>query len=210
MSRIQLMTRSFFAVVFALLAWGCSEGRSSAPQLSAISGQHPATWMESHPAEYLKQRDQCRTCHGSTTDPAAAGGISKVSCFTCHPNGLGHPTGWAVPSQHGRLGAQLAPNTADPLAMAGFARCTQCHGQNYTGAIAPSCLTCHTKAPHPNKPWLPETGPTTLPSHTRTDVANAPVCAKCHLNGANSTRAPRTPAPAGTVPGCFNNTLCHS
>jgi len=36
------------------------------------------------------------------------------------------------------------------------------------------------------------------------------VCAQCHLNGNNSPIGlPSPPAPAGTAPGCFNNTLCH-
>jgi len=46
-------------------------------------------------------------------------------------------------------------------------------------------------------------------THVETDIGNAPECAKCHLGGNNSTLKPLTTPPAGTAPGCFNNTLCH-
>jgi predicted CxxxxCH...CXXCH cytochrome family protein len=62
-------------------------------------------------------------------------------------------------------------------------------------------------APHAPKPWL-----SSLYTHTDTDPANAPVCAQCHRAGSanNPANHPSTPAAAGTPPGCFNNTLCHS
>ena len=159
----------------------------------------------------MKNPSQCTSCHGSTSDPATSGGIAKVSCFTCHANGPWHPAGWADPSQHGRLGAQLAPS-ADPTAMAGFAHCAKCHGSSYDNpvGITPSCKSCHTKAPHPDKAVWGSTPPVvSQPNHYFTDAANAPECFKCHANGANSDLKPATPAPAGTTPGCFNNTMCH-
>jgi len=207
MSRVRLMSRGLFAVAFALLAWGCSESNKNAPQFNTTTGQHPAAWMQNHWAEYVKQPDQCRTCHGSTSDPAAAGGISKVSCFTCHAQGVNHPAGWAAPGQHGRLGAQAAPNAADPLAMVGFAHCAKCHGDDYVSGPAISCKSCHTKAPHPDQPWWTNT--LGNPTHVSTNIGNAPECAKCHTAGENSTMKPLTTPPAGTAPGCFNETLCH-
>jgi hypothetical protein len=47
------------------------------------------------------------------------------------------------------------------------------------------------------------------PSHTFASETNAPECYKCHANGANFTGTKPTPPPAGTAPGCFNNTMCH-
>ena len=126
MSKTKWMAGSCFAMALALLAWGCAGSAGKAVPFSATKGEHPTTWLETHWAEYVKSPGQCRTCHGSTADPALAGGISKVSCFTCH-TAVNHPTGWADPLQHGRLGAQLAPN-ADPKVMAGFAHCAKCHG----------------------------------------------------------------------------------
>jgi hypothetical protein len=205
------MVGSCFALVLGLLAWGCVGTTGNAVPFAAEKGQHPANWIQVHYAEYAKNPDQCRTCHGSTTDPTQAGGISKVSCFSCHKpgvNDINHPAGWANASQHGRMGAQLAPNTTNPWAMAGFARCAKCHGSTFNNGPAVSCQSCHTMAPHPNRPWVNNTS-TTLPSHVQTNVANAPECAKCHLAGANSTMKPLTTPPSGTAPGCFNETLCH-
>jgi hypothetical protein len=205
MSKVKWMAGSCFAMALALLAWGCAGSAGSAAPFNTVTGQHPANWIQVHYAEYVKAPDQCRTCHGSTTDPAQAGGIAKVSCFTCH-TAVDHPAGWENPLQHGRAGAQLAVN-ADPKVMAGFAHCAKCHGSNYDNGITISCKSCHTKAPHPDKPWVS----TTLlkSNHVETDATNAPECAKCHTAGANSDLKPLVTPPAGTAPGCFNNTLCH-
>lgn len=205
MSKLKWMAGSCFALALTLLAWGCSGAKSGpAAPFSPVKGEHPANWMQVHYADYAKAPEQCRNCHGSTSDPALAGGISKVSCFTCHPKGPGHPTGWEAGLQHGRLGAQAAPGEKT-----GFAYCFKCHGNNISaGLTATSCLACHTTSPHPSKPW---SGPDPAKSvHYATDAANVPECYKCHANGANSTIKPATPAPAGTAPGCFNNTMCHS
>lgn len=201
------MAASCFAMVLGLLAMGCAGKAGKATPFSETKGEHPANWIQVHYAGYAATPEQCQTCHGSTSDPALAGGISKVSCFTCHPRGVNHPAGWADPMQHGRNAAQLAVNSSDLFAMAGFARCAKCHGANYSNGPAVSCKACHTKAPHPAKPW---TGTTLLlPNHTQTHISNAPECAKCHTAGANSTMKPLTTPPAGTAPGCFNETLCH-
>lgn len=205
MSRANQLVRMIFVLAFALLTWGCSStANENAPKFDAALGEHPGNWTTTHYAEFIKNPDQCRTCHGSTTDKTQAGGTSGVSCFKCHANGPSHQAGFAAGSAHGRNGAQLsASNTS------GFAYCAKCHGSSYTNpiGIAPSCTKCHTKAPHPNKPW---TGPSADTSnHTFTALNNAAECAKCHTNGANSSIHPETPAPAGTAPGCFNNTLCH-
>ena len=207
-----LIVRTCLAAVAALVIWGCATGAPQAPQSNPITGQHPATWAQTHFAEYVKNPDSCKPCHGSTTDPAAAGGTSKVSCFGCHhPNGPHHPAGWAAGASHGRAAAQSAPNGTTGMDAKGFASCTPCHGTDYTAAIgiAPSCRTCHTTAPHPAKPWID--GSSSLkPNHDKTDQSNAAECAKCHTRGANSTLVLLNPAPAGTSPSCFNGTLCHS
>jgi hypothetical protein len=206
MSRTKWIAASCFAMALALLGWGCAGTAGKATPLNTATGKHPADWLQTHWAEYVKTPDQCRTCHGSTVDPAQAGGIAKVSCFTCHPAGVNHPTGWAAPTMHGRLGAQAAPN-ADPKVMAGMAHCAKCHGSNYDNGQAISCKACHTKAPHPDKPWTSNVAG--RPTHVYTEYANAPACAQCHTAGANSTLKPLTTPPAGTAPGCFNETLCH-
>ena len=207
MNRTKWMMTSCFAVLLALLGWGCAGTATKATPQSATTGKHPATWLQNHWAEYVKSPEQCRTCHGSTADPALAGGISKVSCFQCHTNGVNHPAGWAAPAQHGAQGAKLAPS-ADPIVMAGFAHCAKCHGDTYANGLVVSCKACHTKAPHPDKPWTGTTA--TRTNHIFTDQANVPECFKCHAAGANSTLKPLTTPPAGTAPGCLNDTMCHS
>jgi hypothetical protein len=211
MSKVKWMAGSCFAMALALLAWGCAGTAGPAPAFNTATGQHPANWIQVHYVGYVQTPDQCRSCHGSTSDPSQAGGIAKVSCFSCHANGVDHPTGWADHLQHGRNGAQLAPvatnDTTVPV-MAGFSHCQKCHGPNYTDGIAVSCKSCHTTAPHPPKPWSDQTSWSNS-THVKTDQANAPACAQCHTLGANSDVKPLTPAAAGTAPGCFNNTLCH-
>jgi hypothetical protein len=205
------MVGSCFALALALLAWGCAGTAGKATPLNPVTGQHPANWLQVHYSSYIATPDQCRSCHGSTSDPAQAGGISKVSCFGCHTAGVDHPANWADHMQHGRNGAQLAPVvTVDPAVpvMAGMAHCTKCHGADYKGGIALSCYTCHTTAPHPATPWTDKTNLANS-SHTQTDLNNAAACAQCHTAGANSILKPSTTPAAGTAPGCFNNTLCH-
>ena len=209
MSRTSL---TCFALVLALLIWGCGSSGGGAIPFNATTGAHPTTWLQDHWVQYLQNPDQCATCHGSTTDPTQAGGIAKVSCFGCHTQGPLHHAGWALPAQHGRTGAELAPVATTPPTvpvMAGFSHCAKCHGTSFDGGIAAvSCRSCHKNAPHPSKPWFDATG--VKPSHSFVNPANASECAKCHTGGTNSDLKPSTPAPAGTAPGCFNATLCHS
>jgi len=190
---------------------GCGDENSQAT-LDPITGKHPADWVATHWVDLQNtnlNNSTCTQCHGADL----LGGISKVSCFStaigaqnCHAGGPGdgHGSEWAQPSQHGLLGAM-----ATPAVSAGFAYCTKCHGFNFNNGNAVSCFSCHTTAPHPPKPWHGTTS--TGSNHVFTDPGNAGQCAKCHLGGANLTTLPPPPAqPAGTAPGCFNNTLCHS
>lgn len=203
MKRFMTSIFATFAALLLAVATACSDSQATAPSFDPVSGNHPANWAQTHWEAYTKDPAKCRTCHGSTTDPAQAGGISQVSCFKCHAS-PDHPAGWSAGLQHGRLGAQ-----AQPGSFSGFANCATCHGSDYIHGIgtATSCLTCHTKAPHPDRPWLG--GNAGVSSHAFTHEENAAACAACHLNGANSTRVPSAPPAAGAQPGCYNNTLCH-
>lgn len=216
MNRATQMLGACLAAAVGLMALGCSGSATQAPQFDAVTGAHPTGWIQNHWEAFIQNPTQCATCHGSTSDPATSGGIAKVSCFTCHANGPWHPQGWSDPSQHGRNGAMLAPVATDSTTvpvMAGFAHCAKCHGSEYTNPIGvtPSCTSCHTKAPHPDKSvWAAVPTNVTDPNHMFTNQANAPECFKCHANGNNSDMKPATPAPVGTEPGCFNGTLCHT
>lgn len=147
----------------------------------------------------------CALCHtaGANLTPSfkLASYVSGTpGCYNstlCH-GAVGHPAGWAAASQHGTA-AKAAPGTTT-----GFSYCVTCH-VDYRNGTGSSCFQCHTTAPHPPAPWRGTTA--TRTSHTATSQGNAPQCARCHLNNARLT----TPVsvPAGTTPGCFNNTLCH-
>ncbi len=193
-------------ITLVIAGTGCSNPNSQA-QLNPETGTHAANWYIDHRAAFLANQAQCAECHGADLH----GGISNVSCFStsfngmsCHANGpSGHPAGWADPTLHG-VSAKAVPNAAT---MSGFSTCQACHGSDFSGGTANiGCASCHGgSAPHPIS-WI--TGTYT---HTNADTGNASVCALCHTNGQNSPIAPPSPpAPAGTLPGCFNNTLCHA
>ena len=163
---------------------------------------HPTGWVaaseSTHPAAFHKNQDICIECHGTDLgDPA--GGISKVSCSSCHQWPYGHPAGWSDPASHGSAAKAAAP---------GLASCKNCHASDFTGGTSgQSCMTCHSTAPHPPRPWFGNPN-----THSNTDTSNAATCATCHAGRANlsPTGAGRLPATAiiGTT-GCYNNTLCH-
>ena len=92
---------------------GCGSSNESAPGVS-VAGQHSAEWvLQSHPVEALQSQNQaCTSCHGTDF----RGGISKASCFQCHPAG---------------------PPLAQP-------RCTSCHGNPPDGAFYPNQANAHT------------------------------------------------------------------
>lgn len=201
-------------LTFVLLS-ACSKGNDKAATIDPVTGKHPERWVVtgtggSHPAAFIAGPSACPECHGMALD----GGISNVSCFStsrnginCHPNGpSGHPAGWSSPGSHGAAAKATSSGTN------GFAHCQVCHGSTFSGGIARSCLNtagCHgagIMAPHAARPWLSKIGGRT---HGDTDASNAAACNPCHSGGANSGRKPSTTPPAGTAPGCFNNTLCH-
>jgi len=110
----------------------------------------------------------------------------------------GHPAGWSSAFAHGAAAKSQS---------AGFSICTTCHGAEYAGgASSTSCFTCHgVDAPHPKAPWRGG-----VYTHANADPVHAAICMLCHAKGSNSAVQPASPAPAGSEPGCFNNTLCHA
>ncbi|GAB4238035.1 MAG: CxxxxCH/CxxCH domain-containing protein [Deltaproteobacteria bacterium] len=148
----------------------------------------------------------CTECHGADL----LGGISRVSCMS-NPSACHHGTvaAWvasgSAAQQHGAA-AKRGPGSSSMYA------CQVCHGADFrTERGSVTCFTCHTAAPHPNRPWR---GAGTDNTHTNTDTANAPVCFRCHADASagnpNNPHRPPTPAAAGTAPGCFNGTMCHN
>lgn len=189
---------------------GCSSGTQQGVGNSHLTAQGTSVpgWLTTPAGPSLHSRSAtddfvadgsvgCVECHGADL----AGGISKVSCLAsaCHHDPV---AGFPNPAVHGAQ-AKKAPGSS------GFASCQICHGADFSRIFgrAGRCFDCHgVSAPHPAAPWRSPTF-----THTDTNVANAPVCARCHFPGSanNPPNHPATPAPAGTPPGCFNNTLCH-
>jgi cytochrome c553 len=208
MNRAKLMSGFALLVAFVIFLVGCSSGLDDAPKVDNLLGSHPTEWVRAHWLDSAKNKSiQCEPCHGSITDRALAGGISKVSCFSCHTYGVRHTVGFVNASRHGRNAAQEALGV-EPTSMFGFASCQRCHGDDYRGGEAVSCMSCHNRAPHPNRPWT-GSNPAVV-THAMTADGNAPACARCHTDGANSTLVPDAPPVPGAPPGCFNNTLCHA
>ena len=180
------------------VACGKGSGSSAAP---AQAGYHASNWKSVHPGAALENAAGCANCH-ELTNLRSSSGAPSCSAVECH-----HRTvpGFAVPGSHGPRATAAQGATGGSLVS-----CQLCHGRDFTGgASGRACSTCHiANAPHPVKPWRGAAGLT----HATTDPSNAPVCAQCHAAGSpsNPPGHPAQPAPAGSAPGCFNNTLCHA
>lgn len=129
---------------------------------------------------------------------AGCSSSNDKSTSTFNPDTGKHAAGWSSPAVHGAT-VKMQSN--------GFSACQECHADDFSGGIsAVSCKSCHgVNAPHAPAPWRGGSW-----THTNTNPDNASICARCHTNGSNSSVQPSPPAPAGTAPGCFNNTLCHA
>jgi hypothetical protein len=184
-----------------------------------VSAPHPPTpWITSatptltHTTTNEGNAAVCAGCHTGgdnltsipTPTPAPPAG-TPAGCFNntlCHAQ-LGHAVGWNSADVHGAA-AKLAPSGA---AMQGFSKCQECHGVNFAGGTATTCLNtvgCHgagVDAPHAF-PWQS----TSTRKHSTTAEANATACGLCHL----ANRQPPSYVPLAQVVGCFDNTLCHA
>lgn len=197
--------RLVLVLAFAGIA-GCGSNESSDVMVSPAGwvelpsgGQHAASASQT----YIDNgTTSCAECHGADL----SGGTAKVSCFG-NPAGCHHGpvAGWVTVSpaaqEHG-VAAKRPPGSS------GFVSCRICHGAAFTGGGSQvSCFACHkANAPHPVGLWRGADY-----THIDTNTLNVAVCAQCHIAGSPSNPAghPATPAPAGTEPGCYNNTLCH-
>ena len=195
------ITKSGICAVLAfsivLLAAGCGDPRSSV--FDPDRGRHKTAWL---PGEHslavtvgttsvgapVYSTEQCVECHGADL----SGGISGVSCTTCH---LGGPTA-------------VHPSTWDPLylthgpsvstGVTGIALCANqyCHGTSLQGVTnsGPSCTSCHSIPYDPLTVTcgachrIPPDG-TTFPNlagkHARHATSNKTSCDICH-NGASA------------------------
>ena len=191
------------ALLLAVLC-ACNKGSGSASTSVLVNTQghyHASNWMAVHAGAAIENVASCTNCHEMS---ALRSNTAAPSCSTveCHHQTL---PGFEVPGSHGAR-AKLAQGVQG----GGMASCQVCHGKDYSGGgSGRACSSCHgVKAPHPVKPWRGAQGLT----HATTDPSNAAVCAQCHAAGSplNPPGHPPQAAPAGSAPGCFNNTLCHA
>lgn len=180
------------AVTFSLN--GCGDTNSKAV-FSPDSG-HPTGWSTSHTTAGTTDTESCFGCHGDELD----GGISKVSCTSCHIGNSKafHPTPWGSYA-YARHSRYVLENGTSSCANAA------CHGTTLLGVAGsgPSCSQCHiggAVSKHPAE-WGPVNGNYNLKLHgqyadlngltsCRADVCHGsdlkgvflsgPACADCH------------------------------
>lgn len=130
-----MTTRLLFAMAFLLFGFGCSSSNSE----TSVVNPHPAwtSWDQAHPVEFAKDPTGCATCHGSTTDPAKSGGISRTSCFSCHNHSANAPCA----SCH--LVQQKLWASADNLHAASAADVLTNVDHNTAELLNDACVKCH-------------------------------------------------------------------
>lgn len=124
-------------IAFALMVSACG-GQDATATFDPETSVHPPGWL---PAEHMvkagENLDSCRQCHG---DDLVSGGISGVSCDTCHLGGPPsvHPLEWGESAEE-EHGSYVVQNGTDSC------RNTWCHGADLEGVSesGPSCNTCH-------------------------------------------------------------------
>lgn len=118
---------------------GCGSSSSNSNSVfDADTKAHPAGWLPAgHMTAAQANIATCEECHGQDL----SGGISKVSCTTCHLGGPTsiHPSDWAgdaILTKHGPYEVANGPTAC---------RNQFCHGYDLKGLAdsGPSCSQCH-------------------------------------------------------------------
>lgn len=122
-------------LVFTLAGCGSSNSSSS---LDSNSGSHLAGWLPAgHKTSAVSTPESCTPCHGADY----AGGISEISCTSCHMGGVDsiHPN-WGTPASTVH-GSYVKNNGNDTSGCAN----ANCHGTTLAGVTGsgPSCTSCH-------------------------------------------------------------------
>ncbi len=132
---IQGMPVSFITAAIKTIPLMSGHSILTDKELQDIAAYLAALAQNTAPVSATVNTTLCEECHGADL----SGGISRVSCFSCHkgPRGdIGHPQGWTTSKNdpvvfHGRYGKEFVVS------------CTACHGTDLLGGIGPRCVACH-------------------------------------------------------------------
>jgi hypothetical protein len=124
-----------------LAAWGCGDANPEA-SFDTDEGVHGGGWLPAgHAGQAEININSCKSCHGDDL----LGGISLVSCTSCHLGGTmavhletvdGVPWLEGLSAGHGLYVVANGINSC---------RNTSCHGTNLEGVAqsGPACAECH-------------------------------------------------------------------
>lgn len=178
----------------AMALSGCGD-ESSKSSFNSQSG-HSENWAVEHKTAGTSNTETCFGCHGDELN----GGISNVSCTSCHLGSPGnvHPLQWGSYA-YARHSRYVTENGTTSCANAA------CHGVDLLGVTGsgPSCSSCHIGGSLNKHPaaWGPVNGNYDLSLHGQYGDANGlsscrnvvchgaslegvflsgPACADCH------------------------------
>jgi hypothetical protein len=139
MSQIMTIGRlSLLLLIGFVISVGCSTPNDKAP-VQADTEKHAAGWLPvPHMTEAQTNIAGCMECHGEDL----LGGISKVSCVSCHLGGPTsvHPADWADAAILTKHGPYVVANDTTSC------RNIYCHGNSLQG-VANSGPTCNGTTP---------------------------------------------------------------
>lgn len=216
MSQIMKISMTGLLLIIGLaFLGGCGSSTPNTETSVSGEGEHAAGWLPAgHMIAARADQTVCTECHGSDY----LGGITRVSCSSCHLGGKDaiHPLDWGLNTAtlHGAY-----VNTNGTAACANAA----CHGSDLAGVTnsGPSCTSCHLSdntSVHPlswtnitidHAAYVNSNGATGC-SNTSCHGTNlggvtgsGPACSACHEKGSPITltgcTSCHTKPPSGTV-----------
>lgn len=166
---------TIIALTAVLALSGCGDKNPQAV-FNSDSGEHLSGWSTGHKIAGKANVESCFGCHGTELD----GGISKVSCKSCHlgSDGSIHPANWGSYA-YARHSAYVTTNGTTTCANAA------CHGTTLAGVTGsgPSCATkCHlggTDKKHPSD-WASISSHKTYVNTVKSGDLSSCKTAVCH------------------------------